>query len=64
MDTLVGDEDSLLFMTGNINKSTQVEKERGREASLERNRSHKAPPNGRGKPTGEEGKDVTFTYRK
>lgn len=49
---------------GNINKPRQVEKRREREASLERDRGHKAPPNGGGKPSGEEGKDVTFEYRK
>lgn len=59
MATLVGDEDSIRFMTGNINKPRQVERGRGREASLEPNTSHKAPPNGRGKPSGEEGKDGT-----
>lgn len=36
---------------GNINKSGQVEKGRERALSLERDRSHTAPPNGRGKPS-------------
>lgn len=56
MATVVGDKDSSLFMTGNINKPGQVEKGRGRGASLELDRGHKAPPNGRGKPSGEKGK--------
>lgn len=53
--TVVGDRVLSLFMTGNINKPGQVEKGRGRGASLERDRRYKAPPNDRGKQSGEKG---------
>lgn len=64
--TVVGDKDLSLFVTENINKLGQVEKGRGRGrgASLERNKGHETPLNGRGKPSGEKGKDVKFTYGK
>ena len=51
--TVVGDTVLSLFMTGNINKPGQVEKGGGRGASPERDRRYKAPPNGRGKQSGE-----------
>ena len=53
--TVVGDRVLHLFMKGNINKPGQVEKGRGRGASLEQDRRYKAPPNGRGKQSGEKG---------
>ena len=51
----MGDTVLSLFMTGNINKLGQVEKGRGRGASLERDRRYNAPPSGRGKQSGEKG---------